>query len=128
MDAKVFSKGILFFQLVGLLLNIQNSAIRDTRYVRRDDKFDRNCSQEKGDRNADPVSAVVFRVKREGSQAGAHDHKQRECRPENVKPRNSSPPTFQKNELQATIILRLAEPGEKRCYRNRNTSFSAEIC
>eukprot|EP00493_Phyllostaurus_siculus_P021743 UN22071 len=24
----------------------------------------------------------------------------------------------------ATIILRLAEPGEKRCYRNRNTSFS----
>ena len=28
----------------------------------------------------------------------------------------------------ATIILRLAEPGEKRCYRNRNTSFSAEIC
>ena len=29
---------------------------------------------------------------------------------------------------KATIILRLAEPGEKRCYRNRNTSFSAEIC
>ena len=27
-----------------------------------------------------------------------------------------------------TIILKLAEPGEKRCYRNRNTSFSAEIC
>ena len=28
----------------------------------------------------------------------------------------------------ATIILKLAEPEEKRCYRNRNTSFSAEIC
>ena len=27
-----------------------------------------------------------------------------------------------------TIILRLAEPGEKRCYRNWNTSFYAEIC
>ena len=30
--------------------------------------------------------------------------------------------------LSITIILRLAEPGEKRCYRNRNTNFSAEIC
>ena len=26
------------------------------------------------------------------------------------------------------IILKLTEPGEKRCYRNRNTSFSVEIC
>ena len=34
----------------------------------------------------------------------------------------------EKAELKATIILKLAEPEEIRCYRNQNTSFSAEIC
>ena len=29
---------------------------------------------------------------------------------------------------ETTIISKLTEPGEKRCYRNQNTSFSAEIC
>ena len=33
-----------------------------------------------------------------------------------------------KKAFPVIIISKLAEAGEKRCYRNQNTSFSAEIC
>ena len=37
-------------------------------------------------------------------------------------------PSLRSESDERLVILILAEPGEKRCYRNRNTSFFAKIC